>query len=56
MLLLPFVFGIIFLLTLALKLLGGNIAWWIVITMGLLFIIPLMIFLFISIYSHKKNR
>lgn len=42
MFLLPILFGLIFFLTLSLKLLGGKIAWWIVITCGILFILPII--------------
>jgi len=56
MLFLPLVFGFIFFLTLALKLLGGKIAWWIVITLGLLFVVPLIALILMAIISPRKNQ
>lgn len=56
MILLPFLFGLIFFLTLTLKLLGGHIPWWPVIICGALFILPIIIFIILDVTYHNKNK
>ena len=56
MILLPFLFGLVFFLTLTLKLLGGHIAWWIVIILGALFILPIVILTILEVTTRIKNR
>lgn len=59
MLFIPVVFGLIFFLTLALKLLGGKIAWWVVIIFGALFILPILILMIMAAlarFKHSKKQ
>ena len=56
MFLLPFLFGLIFILTLTLKLLGGAIAWWIVIVFGTIFIVPFVMLVALEVLSRTKNK
>ena len=56
MILLPFLFALVFFLTLALKLLGGHISWWVVIISGALFILPIIIAIILEIRYRIKNR
>lgn len=56
MILLPFIFGFIFILTLALKLLNGPISWLVVIIFGALFIIPIIVVIILEIISRIKNK
>ncbi|HLB56331.1 MAG TPA: hypothetical protein VJK30_03250 [Coxiellaceae bacterium] len=56
MILLPFLFALFFFLTLALKLLGGHISWWIVIISGALFILPIIILVALDIISRIRNK
>lgn len=56
MILLPFVFGLVFFLTLALKLLGGPISWIVVIIFGALFILPIIALIILDIISRVKKR
>jgi hypothetical protein len=56
MFLIPPLFGFIFVLLLAYKLLGGGISWIIVWIFGGLFVIPLIIFILMWISYSAKNK
>ncbi|MDP1573776.1 MAG: FUSC family protein [Coxiellaceae bacterium] len=56
MFLLPILLGLIFILTLSLKLLGGKIAWWIVITFGALFLVPIIVLITLEFISTTKMQ
>lgn len=49
-------FGLLFFLTLALKLLGGHISWLVVIISGALFILPIIVLIVLDITSRIKNK
>ncbi|OGT36132.1 MAG: hypothetical protein A3F11_10295 [Gammaproteobacteria bacterium RIFCSPHIGHO2_12_FULL_37_14] len=56
MVVLPFLFLLCFILTLALKLLGGPISWWIVIALGVLFVVPIIILIFLDVRWRIENK
>ncbi|MFT6835157.1 MAG: hypothetical protein ACJA0H_001192 [Francisellaceae bacterium] len=55
MILFPPLFGLIFVLLLIFKLLGGSVSWILVIIFGALFVIPLCLFIFMWIRSSMKK-
>ncbi|MCX7126234.1 MAG: hypothetical protein NTU49_11035 [Gammaproteobacteria bacterium] len=50
------VFGLIFLLTLLLKLIGGHISWLVIIIFAVLFILPIIALIILGIISKVKEK